>query len=334
MLEAKLNAIREVLVHEVPELAEPREDWALVKTGAVGICGSEMHVYLGVNPVLSPPRVQGHEFSGTVKSINGASDFKPGDRVTVNPVVGCNNCQHCNTGFTYRCDRAYVIGGEVSGAFGGEVYVPIRNLVSIPDSMSMVDATLVEPASVAVHTVGDLANKTVLIIGQGAIGLLCLQVAKMQGNTVIAMDVSDEMLAASKKLGADFTVNSKTQDAAGEIKAYLNGKPLDAVIDAVCNPDTANFSVENVKKGGMIMWVGIPKAAFTFDLVTLLCKEIKLHTSYLYSEEDFRNALNLVASGKVDAGVIVSRTFPFEEAAEAFAYKLNTPSIKVVVENK
>jgi 2-desacetyl-2-hydroxyethyl bacteriochlorophyllide A dehydrogenase len=333
MLQVRLRGIKDIGITEVSELDPPKSGWATIETKAVGICGSEMHVYLGENPVLSPPRIQGHEFSGVIKAINGESGFKAGDRVTVNPVVACGSCGICGANKRYLCNDAYVIGGEVAGALGGEVYAPIRNLVPISDQLSFVDATLVEPASVAVHTVGGLSGQTVLIIGQGTIGLLCLQSAKLNGNRVITMDVSDEMLAVSKALGSEKSINSKTQDAAKELRDFLGDSQLDAVIDAVCNPATVNFSVAHVKKGGLITWVGIPKRSFEFDLVTFLCKEIRLYTSYLYSEDDFIKARDLVQDGQIRTDAIISRVFPFAEAAAAFAYKLRTPSIKVVITN-
>jgi 2-desacetyl-2-hydroxyethyl bacteriochlorophyllide A dehydrogenase len=333
MIQAKLTGIGEYICSEVPELASPKEGWAVVKTGAVGICGSDIHVYKGVNPVLVPPRIQGHEFSGVLKSLNGPSELKVGARVVVNPVVGCGHCIDCKAGKQYLCNEAYVIGGEVPGAFGGETYVPIRNLVPISDNLSFVESTIVEPTAVAVHTVGDVSNKTVLIIGQGTIGLLCLQVAKNQANKVIVVDVSDEMLAVSKKLGSDKTINSRTGDLDKELKDYLKGEPLDVIIDVVNRQKTVEFSIRSIRKGGLLIWVGIPlKEPFAFDLVTLLCNEIKIQTSYLYSEDDFIRAKNLVEQKAIDACTLVSKVFKLKDTAKAFEYKETVPSIKVVVE--
>ena len=334
MLQVKLNGVREIMCSEVPELDPPRPVWATIDVAAIGICGSELHVYLGENPVLSPPRIQGHEFSGTIKNLGSPSEqFKIGDRVTVNPVVSCGDCYHCRGGHKYLCDQAYVIGGEESGAFGGQVYVPMANIVPIQDSLSMTEATLIEPSAVAYHTVGDLHDKNVLIIGQGTIGLLCLEFAKLKGNKVIAMDLDDHCLQIAKELGADLIVNSKTENAEEKIKAYLGNQVLDAVIDAVSNPSTMNTAIDLVKKGGEITMVGIPKGPYLFKMVEFLCKEITLKTSYLYSEEDFLAARDAVESGRIQVKPLISRIFPFAQAAEAFEYKLNTPSIKVVVEN-
>lgn len=332
MLQVKLNGIKDVICEEIPELGEPEKGWAVVDVSAVGICGSEMHVYLGENPVLSPPRVQGHEFSGVIKALGNPCGFHVGERVTVNPVVGCGNCYHCNRNHRYLCDEAYVIGGEVTGAFQGEVKVPIRNLVPISPNLGMIDATLIEPSAVAVHTVGNLRDSNVLVIGQGTIGMLCMQVLKQQGNRTIAMDVSSYSLDISKKLGSDCVIHSQEQDAERSICEFLGDEPLDAVIDAVCNPATMNLAIKMVKKGGMIKTVGIPKSDFEFHLVDLLCKEITLETSYLYSEEDFIKARDLVEEGKILTKPLVSKVFRFPEAPLAYEYKLSNPSIKVVVE--
>lgn len=332
MLQVKLNAVKEVIYEEIPELGPPDEGWAVVEVKAVGICGSEMHVYLGENPVLSPPRVQGHEFSGVIKMLGSPCDLQIGQSVTVNPVVGCGNCYHCKQNHRYLCNNAYVIGGEVTGAFQGEVMVPIRNLVPIQPELTMRDATLIEPTAVAVHTVGDWKDASVLVIGQGTIGMLCMQVLKLQGNRTIAMDISNEVLDIAKKLGSDAVLNAKETDVEAKVRAFLGEKPLDAVIDAVCSPSTMNLAIHLVKKGGRIKTVGIPKADFEFHLVDLLCKEITLETSYLYSEEDFLKARDLVEEGRIQVRPMISKVFSFPQAAEAYAYKLNHPSIKVVVE--
>lgn len=332
MLQVKLNGVKDVICEEVPELMKPEEGWAVVDVSAVGICGSEMHVYLGENPVLSPPRIQGHEFSGTVKKLGSPCEYHEGPRVTVNPVVSCGSCYHCDRNHRYLCDKAYVIGGEVSGAFQGEVLVPIRNLVPISQELELVSATLIEPCAVAVHTAGAIRDSNVLVIGQGTIGILCMQVLKQNGNRTIAMDVSDFSLSISKELGSDCVINSKTQEVKEELLKFLAAEPLDAVIDAVCSPGTMNLAIDRVKKGGTIITVGIPKADFEFHLVELLCKEITLKTSYLYSEEDFLQARDMVEQGRILTEPLVSRIYKFPEAPLAYRYKLENPSIKVVVE--
>lgn len=331
MIQVKLNGVKDVICEEIAELSRPEKDWALVDVKAVGICGSEMHVYLGENPVLSPPRIQGHEFSGIIKELGSPCDFQIGQRVTVNPVVGCGSCQQCKNNQRYLCDKAYVIGGEVTGAFQGEVMVPIRNLVPISHDLDLLSATLIEPSAVAVHTVGKLKNSNVLVIGQGTIGMLCMQVLKQQGNRTIAMDVSDYALDISKQLGSDAVINTKEQDASKEVLDFLGDEPLDAVIDAVCSPATMNLAINLVKKGGRIKTVGIPKTDFEFHLVELLCKEVTLETSYLYSEDDFLRARDLVEERKIQTKPLISKVFEFSEGPSAYEYKLKNPSIKVVV---
>lgn len=332
MLQVKLNGIQDVRCEEIEELKRPEEGWAVVDVSAVGICGSEMHVYLGENPVLSPPRVQGHEFSGIIKELGSPCAFQVGQRVTVNPVVGCGDCYHCNQNHRYLCDKAYVIGGEVTGAFQGQVMVPIRNLVPIKPELGMIAATLIEPSAVAVHTAGKFHNSNVLVIGQGTIGMLCMQVLKQQGNRTIVTDVSDFALDISKSIGCDCAINSKEQDVKKVISDFLGTDPLDVVIDAVCNPGTMNLAIDLVKKGGVIKTVGIPKQDFEFHLVDLLCKEITLETSYLYSEEDFLQARDMVETGQILTEPLVSKVFQFPDAPLAYEYKLKNPSIKVVVE--
>jgi 2-desacetyl-2-hydroxyethyl bacteriochlorophyllide A dehydrogenase len=264
--------------------------------------------------------------------------LKEGMKVVINPVVSCGACYYCKSGKEYLCENLGVIGGELEGAMKEEIAVPLENIVPLPDSFDLAYSSLIEPATVAVHSVSGLVRNgvrksTVLVIGLGTIGLLIQQVCALYGNTVIAMDVQDHSLEISKKLGADLTVNAKKEDPVKKISAYLGEKKLDVVFDDVNTKVTLNMAVGILKKQGEIIMVGIPPKNFEVNVIDILCKEIHVMGSYLYTDQEFRTAAGLVTGGKLNVKLLLSKSFPFERAAEAYEYKLTVPSIKVALSN-
>ncbi|GIP30952.1 zinc-binding dehydrogenase [Paenibacillus sp. J2TS4] len=335
MLQVKLEAIRKVVCEDIPK-PEAKESEAVVQVAAVGICGSDMHVYVGKNPVLQPPRVQGHEFGGIIKSINGdAGNLKVGMKVAVNPVINCKKCYYCTNGMEFMCeDGQVVIGGQIPGGMAEEIAVPLRNLVPLDEAFPLLHTAMIEPTAVAMHTADDLRNATVLIIGLGPIGLLCQQVCQLNGNSVIGVDISAHSLACSKQMGATFTVNSGESDFKDQIRQFLGDKKIDVVIDSVCNETTLKLAVDIVRKCGKIKMVGIPHKNFEVDVLGILLNEIELASSYLYSDEEFLRAARYISANKIDVEPMISKVFPLVQAQEAYEYKLNEPSLKVVLTNE
>jgi threonine dehydrogenase-like Zn-dependent dehydrogenase len=335
MKQVKLESIRKIVCEDVPEPVA-RSGEAVVQVRAVGICGSDMHVYVGKNPVLQPPRVQGHEFGGVIKSINGdPGDLKPGMKVAVNPVINCAKCYYCLNGMEYMCEGGQVvIGGQIPGGMAEEIAVPIRNLVPLDDAFPQLHAAMIEPAAVALHTADEFRNATVLIIGLGPIGLLCQQVCQLNGNTVIGVDISEVALACSRQLGADFTVNSGDPGFKDQIRHFLGGKKIDVVIDAVCSKSSLQLAVDLVRKCGTIRIVGIPHHNFEVDVLGILLNHIELSTSYLYSHDEFLKAARYISANQINVEPLISKVFPLTQAQEAYEFKLNEPSLKVVLTNE
>ena len=334
MLQVKLNKIKEIVYEQIDQPGKIRDGEAVIKVHSVGICGSDMHVYLGKNPVLSPPKIQGHEFGGTIKSISKPiKPLKEGIKVVINPVVNCGSCYYCRSGIEYLCEKQSVIGGDLEGAMKEEIVVPTKNVVPLPDSFDLMYAPLIEPTSVAVHSVNGISNSNVVIIGLGTIGLLTQQVCKLNGNRVITIDVEDYPIKLSQKLGSDLTFNFKDADISGRIEEFLGGEKVDAVLDNVNSFATFKFAINVVKKHGKIVLVGIPPKNFEVNVIDLLCKEILVTGSYLYTDAEFRTAAQYAVKNKIKLEPLLTKYFPFEKAKEAYEYKMSTPSIKVTLVN-
>jgi L-iditol 2-dehydrogenase len=328
----KLTGKRTMVKEEVAA-PSPSAGNAILKVAAVGICGSDMHVYLGENPVIKPENhVCGHEFGGVIKQMSGnAGSLRVGDKVCVNPVVNCGTCFYCARGMEHMCDKQNVIGGDIDGAMKEEVSVPIGNLIKLPDDFDMTYSPMIEPVAVAIHSSKHIRHSNVLVIGLGTIGLLTVQVCKLNGNTVIATDINEDNFDLARAYGAEAVFLSKNEEPSG-LWHHLKRGRLDYAIDNVNLETTVNYAIKALRKKGEIVLVGIPPKSFVVDTLTVLFNEITISSSSLYSDEDFRHAASLVSTGKLDVKRLVTKRFKLHEAQEAFENKLNTNSIKVLVE--
>jgi len=334
MLKVRVSDIKKISYERVgPQKCDDYQ--AIIDVHTVGICGSDMHVYLGKNPVLKPPRVQGHEFGGTVKDLgNGGGSIKKGDRVAVNPVISCGKCYYCKGGEEYLCENACVIGGEVEGAMQEEIVVPFKNLVVMPESFDLSYAPLIEPTSVAVHTVNirPVKNANILIIGLGTIGILIQQVSMLNNNRVISVDMKKYPLDMSTKFGAALTLNAQeNNNVEKSLLDFSAEDKIDVVYDTVCSPKTFQMAINVVRKRGSVVVVGIAPNNFVVDVLGILCKEIGIFGSYLYTHKEYEMAAEYVINETIKVKELLSKTFSLREAEKAYEYKLNIPSLKVAV---
>lgn len=331
MLQAKIKNIKEIAIENIKEIS-PESEIAVLKVKSVGICGSDIHIYLGKNPVIKPPWVTGHEFGGTIKNLTeNISDYKIGDKVAVNPVINCGKCYYCKNKMENMCENQIIIGGTQSGALQEEIKVPIKNFVKLNESFDLLYAPIIEPLAVGVHAVSHIKDSNVLIIGLGTIGLLEQQLLKINNNKVISIDNNDFSIDFSKKLKADLSINIKNDKKHDIINNYLGKSKIDYVVDNVCSYDTIQFSTGIIRKKGEIIVVGIPSKNFEIDIITMLVNELSLSTSYLYTDNDYKTAAKYILDGCIEYKSLVSRVFEFEQTQKAFDYKVNNPSVKVLI---
>ena len=333
MLLAKLMGVRNFQVFDVEEPKIQNNEEALIKVCGTGVCGSDMHPWLGESIRATYDRVPGHEFCGIIEEIRSAnSALKPGDKVMINPAVSCGECEACRAGQGYNCEHCEVIGGERPGAFAEKIVVPVSTLYKLPDEMDMTLAALIEPVAFAEHcTHGLLGN--VVVIGLGAIGLSCAMLLRYHGCNVIGLDINDNQLKVAKELCCNHVINSKTEDPVARIEEILGGKyKVDYVVDAVFNEWSLNFNLDVIKKGGTMIEIGVPIMLPKINSIRMLCREVHMETRYLYSQVDFIRAMEYVTENRVDFSPFVSKVFPLAQIQEAFEYKADTPSLKVVLQ--
>ena len=322
---------------EVAEPGAPGEGEAVLKVKALGFCGSDLATFLGRNPLVSYPRVVGHELAGEViEADDPAGRIAPGDAVMVDPIFPCGNCIACRRGRYNCCVKSETLGVQRDGGAMPFLRLPVSKLHKPPRPISWEELALVEPMAIGFHAVRRGAvdeTDTVCLLGCGAIGLGALQAAKAHGARVLAADIKDASLELAERLGADATVNSAKADLAGALRRFTDGEGATVVLEAVGLPSLIEQTVELVANSGRIVLVGYAKGAVTFDPKVFLTKELDLRGSR-NSCRVFPELLDHVAENRIRVRELITHRFPFEEGDRALQYwSTHTDDvIKIVLE--
>jgi threonine dehydrogenase-like Zn-dependent dehydrogenase len=299
-----------------------RPDEVRVQVAACGLCGSELETFKNHSPRRQPPLVMGHEFCGVIAETGSeVRDWKQGARVVSNSLVPCGRCVRCARGDTHLCAQRQIFGMHRPGAFAEFVNVPARCLIPWPENLPAEAAALAEPLANGIHVVNltrHLPAATALVLGAGPIGLFCQQALQvLRGSRVFVADLSPERLAIAKKLGAAGVINPREQDAAKVILAATGGEGADLVVDAVGASATKKTSLEALRPGGVTVWIGLHENTITLDSYNITLPEKQVLGTYAAKIEELQHALELMASGQVDALSWVQR-FSLEDGVTAF----------------
>lgn len=290
-----------------------------VKVAYCGICGSDHHKVEGKKNTrkVTYPVALGHEISGTVEAVGeGVTEFKAGDRVTVDPNWGCGKCEFCKRGQRSYCQNSR---GVVKG-MAEYINAPVENVYALPDSLSLRDAALAEPVSCCLRgadLLGVRHGERVCLVGLGAIGAIMIQLIKSAGAgeiIVIEYDESKESLA--KELGADVFICSKDE---AKIEKYASKHNVDKVIECVGNTSAQLSALTVAGRGATVVMFGVADSAKTtpISLYDAFIKELTIKTSYVnpYTTE---RAIRVLSSGMLDTSKIIYRELTMEEAAAEF----------------
>ncbi|MCA1621612.1 MAG: alcohol dehydrogenase catalytic domain-containing protein [Acidobacteria bacterium] len=343
---------REIRVEDVPT-PTPAPDEVLVRVGAAGICGSDLHHYRGANPWGQPLRTvdrRGHELAGVVVEVGAeVRGVRPGQRVGVEPthLLGCGHCRPCRRG-AYNICRTRETGGmerRRSAGFSEFDVAPAANLFPLPEDVSLDVGAIVDVYACAVHALNRLPARdvnAVVVIGTGAVGLTLGQVARATGaRKVIVVGRREAALRAALEVGAaDEVLNCNGAGDTGEaVRELTDGEGADAVFETVGGEgDTAAQAVAAAAFGGGVVVIGCFTRDVTVSYHEAAAKEVELRWSNGYSSwrgrREYQMALDLVAGGRLRASPLISHRFTLEETAEAFAVaadKRASGAIKVVV---
>jgi L-iditol 2-dehydrogenase len=269
-------------------------------------------------------------------------DFEKGDRVCFDSTVYCNTCDACRQGLFNRCVERQVLGVSVPafkrhGAFAEYVAVPSWIVSKIPDLLSFVDASLLEPASIGTHAANRApieSGDTILVIGAGTIGLFILQGCKLRGAArAIVADINEFRLGIAKELGADVLINPLKSNLREAVMKETHKKGVDVALEAVGYAKTFANAVSATKTGGHIVAVGNLEKTAEFDLQQLVAREHTFIGSYASSGE-FRDCIELFASGQINVELLISDVLPLAEGPRAFDRLLRAEEnlLKIVLE--
>ena len=287
-------------------------DEALVTVEASGICGSELHGFRSVG-MRTPPLIMGHEFAGTTAD---------GRRVVVNPLVTCGQCPACRSGVSQICANRALMGVHRPGGFAESVAVPRDSLHVLPEGVDWTAAALIEPLANGVHAwrIAGAGEGPVAIVGAGAIGLVCLLVARLNSShPVYVADPSPERRAVATRLGATAVASLDEAD----------GMAFDTTFDAVGLAATRAAALRHLRVGGTSVWLGLGSADVAFDGNDLVRSEKRVLGSFAYTSDDFSRAVQLSDTVDLSWGTAV----PMSAAATMFMELANgrTDIIKAVL---
>jgi 2-desacetyl-2-hydroxyethyl bacteriochlorophyllide A dehydrogenase len=319
----------------------PRNDEVLFKVRQVGVCGTDLHAFAGVQPFVEYPRILGHELAVQAAEIPASAKgavqgFKEGDIVSILPYLRCGKCIACRNGKTNCCMTLKCLGVHTDG--GMQEYLSLPAFYVVPaGKVKPQDIALVECFSIGFHGVrrgNPQAGEPVAVVGAGPIGIGVIHALKERGAKVIALDINDQRLKYAKDIaGADYVIHTKEQEPLKAVGDLTGGEFTRLVLDATGNAGQMMKSFELVSAGGTLVFVGLVRASISFEDPFFHTREITLMASRNATKEDFSNVIAGIESGRVNTAGFVTHTASMEETAGQFASwtRPETGCIKAVV---
>jgi L-iditol 2-dehydrogenase len=304
---AKMKALvyTEPMKLELRDMSEPRLGAAdvLIRVNACGICGSDLHGFLGKSKKRVPPLVLGHEFSGDVVERGSSSQFQVGSAAAIYPLLCCGECRYCNSGRENLCPSRRVFGLDLHGGLAEFVAVPEQCVFPLPDGMTHVEGALVEPLANALHVVNripDVRGATGLIYGAGPIGLLSLFAAKQAGAARVAVvDRNQHRLRIALELGAELAIDASQQDAVKVVQDWTADRHgVDFSVDAVGTDVCRHNAAACTAAAGTVVCIGLDQEICSVDTRPFVVRELDLRGVYAYTRKEFAKALEILASHK------------------------------------
>lgn len=289
----------------------------------VGLCGSDLNTFKGLNPLVQLPRIPGHEIGGEILEAGAGVDaaYAPGRRVIIMPYTSCGQCASCRKGRTNACRYNRTLGVQQDGGLAEEIVLPAEKLI-LNDRLAPRHLALVEPLSVGFHAVSRgrvTAADTVAVIGCGMIGMGVLIGAVARGAKVIAIDPSAEKRDLARRFGATETL-AAGEGAAEAVQRLTEDMGVDVAFEAVGLPATFTQAIDLAGFAGRVVYVGYSKAPVTYQTQFFNLKELDIMGSRNATLDDFHAVIAHLETLGNTADALISRTFPFAEAETALPY--------------
>lgn len=319
----------------VIEIDEPRyaPGELLLQVKMVGLCGTDLNSYRGRNPMVTFPRVLGHEIGALIQQ--GSGTLSAGTAVTVSPYTHCGHCASCRRGRPNACQFNQTLGVQRDGAMTSRIVVPEGKVY--PSTLTLRELCLVEPLTVGFHAVARgcvSANDTVAVLGCGGIGLGAIAGAAYRGARVIAIDMAEDKLAIATAAGATDAVDSSRENLHQRLLELTGGHGPDVIIEAIGSPETFRTAVEEVAFTGRVVYIGYAKELVSYETKLFVQKEINIFGSRNALPEDFHAVMKMLLEQRFPVDRMISVVVPLEEAPAILAEWAASPTLftKILVE--
>ncbi|MDW2800459.1 alcohol dehydrogenase catalytic domain-containing protein [Clostridium boliviensis] len=315
---------------EEAQRPKPSRGEVLVKMKAAGVCGSDFHLFLGENPMAKFPRIPGHENAGIIEEVGeGVTKFKKGDHVVVDLVVACGSCKQCKNGRRNICRTVKARGAAVDGGWREYFTAAEHEVYLLPEDLPFEEAALIEPFAIGGHCTkrADVQESdVVLILGMGTIGTIILQVCKEKGCKVICADIKENFLKRAENFGADFIVNTKTENLNSRIQKYTNGEGADVIFDAAGYPGSLTMLLEKgiPANGARIVPLGFCTSAESITQSMINGRELSIIGTRMSSGQ-FVPTIEKFRQKAYRLDGIVSDTILFSEIDQVFKNMQSPP---------
>jgi threonine dehydrogenase-like Zn-dependent dehydrogenase len=340
VLAAVTRSPGEMVIEDVSGPGPARAGNVIVRPEAVGICGSDFHLFSGDVGALSGardfyPRIQGHEVSAIVEDPGDAATVNQGDRVAIWPLLPCGECYPCRAGRPNVCPRFRLVGVHLDGGLQQRLAVPAETVFAAGD-LDPDSTTFVEPASIAVHALtraNQAAGEQVVVFGAGPIGLATTLAAAAAGARVTTVDPVKTRRDLAKRLGAERVTWGSQAEVQAEITDWTAGDGPPLVVETSGETSVLPQAIDLVSAAGRVGVIGMSSGTAPVRPGAFPEKEIDVIGSSCATAEDFRNAINLVQANRASLAALFSHHFPLTRAAEAFEFAMKRPpdAIKIVV---
>lgn len=314
----------------IETVAEPvvTESSVLVKVRMVGFCGSDLNSFRGKNPLVSLPRIPGHEVSGTIiDSRGGNKAFAAGTNVTISPYTSCGQCASCRRGRPNACQFNQTLGIQRDGAATEYIVVPRANIYSA--NLTLKELCLVEPLTVGFHAIARgrvTAEDKVAIFGCGGVGLGAVAASGFRGAMTIGIDLDDDKLQTARSAGASHTINASREGLHQRLDELTDGRGPDVVVEAIGLVETFRAVVKEVAFSGRVVYVGYAKELVAFKTQRFVQKELDILGSRNALPEDFQEVIRMLEEHRFPVEEAVSSIIGLEDAPQALASWSKNPS--------
>lgn len=329
MKEVVITGPKQYEIREV-SVPKPGDGEVLIQMKAAGVCGSDVHQFLGENPNAVFPRVPGHENAGVIVAVGkDVKNIKVGDHVVVDLVVACGECPQCKKGRRNVCRTVKARGSAIDGGWREYFAVPEHEVYLLPQDMPFKDAALIEPFAIGGHCTtraGIQGGESVLVLGSGTIGAVILQTLKLKGCRVICADINDASLARAKEYGADAIVNTKTENLKDAVQKFTDGAGVDVIFDSACYPGslTAVLEMGIPANGATIVPMGFCTAQEGITQAMINTRELSIIGTRM-SCNQFQPTIEHFAKHEYQLDGMVSHYIPFSQVGQVFENIIHPP---------